>query len=230
MGRRRNTHQNEQADFVSKLEKIDKLETKARKRSAKRSQRKDELAAAAIEALKQLGYARTSLRDITELSGVSVGMLHYYFDDKTDLIVFCVRKYKTDFVSKLDAVLNGKVATSSLAGAFADGLCASIRHDAEIHRLWYDIRSQALFDASFSDVVEEIEEELIALVSRLFKRIGLSADLALGGYLALDGAFRFYLQKHLAGDDAALEQFHRHITGLVEGLTAQADPTVAKSH
>ena len=73
---------------MTKLEKIDKLETKARKRSAKRSRRKDELALAAIDALKQLGYARTSLRDIAEISGVSVGMLHYYFEDKTDLITF----------------------------------------------------------------------------------------------------------------------------------------------
>lgn len=204
---------------MSKLEKIDKLATKARKRSAKRSQRKEELATAAIDALKQLGYARTSLRDIAELSGVSVGMLHYYFVDKTDLITHCVRKYKGDFVADLDAVMSDREKTVSVDEAFADGLCDSIRKEAETHRLWYDIRSQALFDADFLDVVEEIEAELIALVARFLRRANLPEDLAHGAYLSLDGAFRYYLQRHLAGDEAALQLFHRHIIAQIDGLS-----------
>lgn len=204
---------------MTKLEKIDKLQSKARKRSAKRSQRKDELANAAIDALKQLGYARTSLRDIAELSGVSVGMLHYYFDDKTDLIKFCVRKYKADFVAELDAVLSNRAAGESVAQAFAIGLCESIRREAETHRLWYDIRSQALFDPDFREVVEEIEEQLVALVSRVFRQIGLPEETALSGYFALDGAFRYYLQMHLSGGKDALDRFHRHVIDQIAALT-----------
>jgi AcrR family transcriptional regulator len=209
---------------VTKLEKIDKLESKARKRSAKRSQRKEELADAAIDALKQLGYARTGLRDIAELSGVSVGMLHYYFDDKTDLITYCLRKYKIGFVAELDALISNldSATSDSVVEAFADGLCDSIRREAETHRLWYDIRSQALFDADFHEVVEEIEFELIGLVSRLFQRIGLPEDQALGGYLSLDGAFRYYLQRHLAGSESALEDFQRHLTMQIGVLIALA--------
>ncbi|MDQ2093661.1 TetR/AcrR family transcriptional regulator [Rhodalgimonas zhirmunskyi] len=206
---------------MTKLEKIDKLETKARKRSAKRSRRKDELALAAIDALKQLGYARTSLRDIAEISGVSVGMLHYYFEDKTDLITFCVRKYKAGFVADLEALLTGDIAPDALPRAFADGLCASIRREAETHRLWYDIRAQALFDADFTDVVNEIEDSLLALVSRLFQRLGLSQDGALAGYLALDGGFRYHLQRHLSGDGAAIDAFHRYIMAQFGGLNPQ---------
>ncbi|WP_226782791.1 TetR/AcrR family transcriptional regulator [Oceaniglobus trochenteri] len=207
---------------MGKLEKIDKLESKARKRSEKRSKRKDELGTAAINALKQLGYARTSLRDIAELSGVAVGMLHYYFDDKTDLIKFCVRKYKADFIAELDAVMNDRTGGQPLAEAFAQGLRESIRREAETHRLWYDIRSQALFDPDFADVVEEIEAELIALVSRLFARLGLPRDLALDAYLGLDGAFRYYLHRHLADDADALDHFHAHV---LRQLTAIATLT-----
>lgn len=198
-------------DAVTKLEKIEKLEQKAQKRTAKRSERKEELANAAIDALKQLGYARTSLRDIAELSGVSVGMLHYYFVDKTDLIKYCVRKYKTGFVAGLDAIMEGADPNSSIAEAFSEGLCESIRDDAETHRLWYDIRSQAMFDFDFLDVVEEIESELIELVARLFRRLGFPESMALAGYIELDGAFRYYLQRHLANDNQALSHFHDHI-------------------
>ncbi len=203
---------------MTKLEKIDRLETKARKRSAKRTKRKAELADAAIDALKQLGYARTSLRDIAELSGVSVGMLHYYFEDKTDLITFCVRQYKSRFVSELDAIMRENGVGASVADAFAQGLCDSVRKDAETHRLWYDIRSQALFDVDFLDVVEEIEAELVGVVSRFLLRLGLSDEAALDVYLGLDGAFRYFLQRHLAGDETALDRFHDSVARQISGL------------
>ncbi len=207
---------------MSKLQKIDKLESKARKRSAKRSQRKDELADAAIEALKQLGYARTSLRDIAELSGVSVGMMHYYFEDKSALINYCVRKYKAVFVDELDSIMRDTPADDLVAERFASGLCDSIRREAETHRLWYDIRSQALFDVEFRDAVDEIEAELLALVVRFLGRLDLPEDMALDGYLGIDGAFRYYLQRHLGGDEAALARFRRSILAQVDLLMLAA--------
>lgn len=213
IGRRHATATQRQASLLMKLEKIDKFASRARSRTAKRSKRKDELAAAAIDALKQFGYARTSLRDIAELSGVSVGMLHYYFVDKTDLITFCVRKYKRDFVAELDAILMENGGSGSIAEAFAQGLTDSIRHNAETHRLWYDICSQALFDADFADVVEEIEAELVVLVGRLHRELGAPEDGALAGYVAIDGAFRYFLRRHLAGDEGALDLFHSLVLG-----------------
>ncbi|MEZ5740307.1 MAG: TetR/AcrR family transcriptional regulator [Burkholderiaceae bacterium] len=208
---------------MTRLEKIGKLQLKARKQSAKRGQRRDELASAAIDALKQLGYARTSLRDIAENSGVSVGILHYYFDDKTDLIKYCVRKYKADFVSGLDAVLEGHPESASIAEAFAQGLSDTIRRGAQTHRLWYDIRAQALFDAGFSDVVDEIEAELVALVSRLLRRLDVPQDQALAGYMSLDGAFRYYLHRHLAGDDTACDLFKIHVLNQLAAMAVLAE-------
>ena len=58
------------------------------------AQRRSELAAAALKTLSELGYARTSLRDIAANSEFSHGVLHYYFRDKVDLITYCVREYK----------------------------------------------------------------------------------------------------------------------------------------
>src|ERR1700746_433689 len=53
--------------------------------------RRLELAEAALETLGELGYARTSLREIAQKSPFSHGVFHYYFSDKTDLICCCVR-------------------------------------------------------------------------------------------------------------------------------------------
>ena len=50
----------------------------------KYEERRAELAAATLQTLSELGYARTSLREIAHNSSFSHGVLHYYFRDKVD--------------------------------------------------------------------------------------------------------------------------------------------------
>lgn len=204
---------------MTKLEKIARLAEKAEAKTAKRLRKKEDLADHAITALKQLGYARTSLRDIAELSGVAVGTLHYYFEDKTDLITFCVRRYKADFVGDMSAILTTSAAKEQLTKRFVQGLARSIEHDAETHRLWYDIRSQAMFDPVFEGVVEEIEQALINLVVGFLQRVDQPASQAEPIYLVLDAAFRFHLQKFLAGHKDAPSKFENQAFELLRALS-----------
>lgn len=59
----------------------------ARRQVDKFAERRAQLAASALQTLSELGYARTSLRDIAQNSEFSHGVLHYYFSDKVDLII-----------------------------------------------------------------------------------------------------------------------------------------------
>src|SRR5436189_5951208 len=65
-----------------------------RARVDKFSARRIELAEAALETLAELGYARTSLREIAQKSEFTHGVLHYYFSDKVELICCWFRRYK----------------------------------------------------------------------------------------------------------------------------------------
>ncbi|MBM1814189.1 TetR/AcrR family transcriptional regulator [Pseudosulfitobacter pseudonitzschiae] len=199
---------------MTKIDKIERLSQQADAKSAKRARKKQELADHAITALKQLGYARTSLRDIAAMSGVAVGTLHYYFEDKVDLIGFCVRRYKVGFVAQMDDIVRTGDAPDALLARFIKRLALSIRRDAETHRLWYDVRSQAMFDPAFEEVVFEIEAAMIALVVRLLDRLGQPADQARAQalYLILDAAFRFHLQRYLAGDKDAPSAFETQVS------------------
>lgn len=205
---------------MTRLDKIARLAEKAEAKTAKRARKKEELADHAITALKQLGYARTSLRDIAEMSGVAVGTLHYYFEDKVDLIAFCVRRYKAEFVNDLDVVLTSGPGPGDgeIAERFIKRLALSIRRDAETHRLWYDIRAQAMFDPAFEGVVEEIESALIALVATFLDRIGQDRARAEMIYVLMDAAFRYSLQKFLAGDKDAPAQFETQLAELLGAL------------
>ena len=105
----------------------------------------DELAAAALQTLAELGYARTSLREIAQNSDFSHGVLHYYFSDKVDLITRCVRQYKADCVTPLRRDRGGGGHRREAAARLRRrGWHAPLRDDATMHRLWYDLRTRAV--------------------------------------------------------------------------------------
>ncbi|KIN60335.1 Transcriptional regulator, TetR family [Sulfitobacter noctilucae] len=172
-----------------------KLKARSDRKNAKRGLKKQQIAESAIKALIELGYANTSLRDIAEKSDMSLGMLHYYFEDRADLIVFCVSRYKQGFVAEIARALEAAKGRESVVNAFSDVLSASIVNNAQTHRLWYDIRNQAMFDEAFRPEVEDIERKLIGVVRSAFQQAGQAnpADVECA-YALLDGAFRFLMQ------------------------------------
>ncbi|KUP94597.1 TetR/AcrR family transcriptional regulator [Tritonibacter horizontis] len=175
---------------------IGKLAARAASKGAKREAKKRQLAQSAIEAMKRYGYANTTLRDIAAQSELSLGMLHYYFENKEQLLIYCVRLYKEAFAADIGARIAGAKTREDLFHAFAEGLAASIVEEAETHRLWYDIRNQALFDPVFQPVVAEIEISLTGLVAHLAEERKEAPPLGVL-YGAVDGVFRHLLERQL---------------------------------
>lgn len=184
-----------------------KLKARAERKSAKRDSKKRQIAESAILALKELGYANTSLRDIAEKSDMSLGMLHYYFEDRTDLIIYCVSIYKEEFVRNIADALEKAQGRDAVIEAFSSALVVSIVDDEMTHRLWYDIRTQAMFDETFRPVVSEIEAKLIGIVRTAILKAGhdAPADIELS-YALLDGVFRFVMQNQIAHPELKREE------------------------
>lgn len=198
--------------------KIDKIKKQTSKRQEKRTSKKNELADSAVEVLSQLGYARTSLRDIAQHSGVSVGVLHYYFEDRIDLISYCTRRYKEEFAQMLEATLTGGSDPQQTKEAFIDALVDAVDKDADKHRMWYDIRAQALFDENFHQTIDEIEELQIDTVRRFMSLLGIVNADPLSAFLTLDGTFRHYLKRRLRDDEKALPEFRKALIDMFESL------------
>jgi len=192
---------------------LTKLRDRANKKRKKRESKKRQIAQNAITTLKHLGYANTSLRDIAANSELSLGMLHYYFEDKTQLIIYCVRIYKKGFIQTIQAVLETADNKNEALSAFARGLADTIVEDAETHKLWYDIRSQAMFNEEFQPVVKEIESALIDVVAMAVKKIDRTLDVMIF-YAALDGLFRFQMQEYCTGTHKS----HKEIFTIFEKL------------
>src|SRR3954451_902722 len=98
-------------------------------------ERRRELATAALQTLGELGYARTSLREIAQNSPYSHGVVHYYFADKVELITYCVRQYKAECVQRYDAIVERSAPADVLAADFPDALVTPLVEDAAMHRL-----------------------------------------------------------------------------------------------
>ena len=72
--------------------------------------------------------------------------MHYYFADKLELIIYCVRYYKARCVTRYDAVVADSTTAEELLDAFAAKLVETISDEAPMHRLWYDLRTQSMFE------------------------------------------------------------------------------------
>jgi AcrR family transcriptional regulator len=174
------------------------------------SRRREELAASALATLAERGYAHTGLRDIAQKSEFSHGVLHYYFQDKNDLIQHCVRQYKSDCATHYDEI----VATAKTADELLDRFCAAmsdtLRDEASMHRLWYDLRNQSMFQAELTPVIQEIDgllERMIWMVVTRYAELTGSDPVVEPplAYAMYDGMFEQALVAFLAGDLGALD-------------------------
>src|SRR5690349_19324253 len=138
--------------------------------TANYQERRRELATAALQTLGELGYARTSLREIAVNSPYSHGVVHYYFADKVELITYCVRQYKAECVTRYDDIVAVAGSAEELAAAFADALRTTLVDEAAMHRLWYDLRSQGLFEDALRADVLDIDAALERMIWNVVSR------------------------------------------------------------
>jgi hypothetical protein len=98
-------------------------------------------------------------------------------------------------------------------------MLTTLRQDAPMHRLWYDLRNQSMFVDSFRDDVQAIELSLERMIGRIVEhyahlsglRLTASSRLA---YALVDGVFQHALLRHISGDDRAVAELPDHL-GLV---------------
>jgi len=191
------------------MTQADIIELQQDRKAIRNAEKKRELALHALSSLAELGYARLNLRDVAQRSGVSLGVIHYYFANKTELLVCSIGLYKEDFVRDVKAVIAASTTLDGLSHALADFMAQTITEHAHVHRLWYDVRAQAQYDAAFQPGVAEVEQALIGIFSALLDKLAAFGVSPRDGdplrlYILLDGWFRHFLQQHLAGNpDAA---------------------------
>jgi AcrR family transcriptional regulator len=201
----------------------------ARRQVDKFAERRAQLAAAALQTLAELGFARTSLRDIAQNSEFSHGVLHYYFRDKIELITCCVRQYKAECVKRYEGVVADSGSPEELKRRFGAVMATSLREEATTHRLWYDLRNQSLFDETFRADVEEIDQSVERMIWRIVSRYSELAGAPVvvsprTAYAVYDGLFQHALIRYLGGDSGATADLEQQVTQLLDRLVPSGQP------
>lgn len=181
--------------------------------------RRRELADSALTAIAEHGFANTGLRDISAQADLSTGTLHYYFADKNDLIGQAIWQYKSECARRYDPIVETASSADELVDRFGEEMSATLRDESDMHRLWYDLRNQALFEEGFRDTIVAIDALLADMVWAVVVR---HAQLRGGhptidrstAYALFDGVFLNCLIGYLRGDLNALDQLQtrtRHL-------------------
>ena len=215
-----------------KLHRMSTATARRAQRPADRfDERRDQLAESALLTLGELGYARASLREIAANSPFSHGVVHYYFNDKIELIVYCVRYYKARCVHRYDAVVSDSTSGPGLLDAFAAKLRETLRgRGADAPALVRPAHPEHVRGrrcARRSTMIDHTLEEMIwRVVSRygeLMDRPVLATPAA--AYGMLDGVFQQALLAVGTGSETALDTLDEQVHGAdaaaarTEGLT-----------
>jgi AcrR family transcriptional regulator len=199
----------------------------SRRQIDKFAERRAQLADAALQTLAELGYARTSLREIAQNSEFSHGVLHYYFSDKQDLLTHCVRQYEAACVTRYDEIVASATSATELEREFSAAMAQTLRTDAPMHRLWYDLRNQSLFEESFRADVLEIDQRRQEMIWRVISRYAEFAGITVAvspsvAYAMLDGLFQRALLHRLAGDDQAADDLAADVIRVLHTLETRS--------
>jgi len=69
--------------------------------------RRAQFVAAAIELFGERGYHATTIRDIAECTGVSIGLVYHYFEDKEDLLFLALLEVLDSYKRQIPLALRG---------------------------------------------------------------------------------------------------------------------------
>ena len=183
------------------------------------------LAESALKTLGQLGYARTSLREIANNSEFTHGVVHYYFRDKIDLISYCVRHYKTKCARRYDEVVETAGSGDELAVGFLGKMTQTLVEETPMHKLWYDLRAESMFEDRLRPDVAEIDlllEQMIwRILSRYAELTGTTPTVdAPTAYALLDGLFEQAVVGYAANPEKVADLLTDRIKQVLPKLVA----------
>lgn len=195
----------------------------SRRQVDKFAERRSQLASVALHTLARLGYARTSLRDIAQNSEFSHGVLHYYFSNKQELLMESVRQYEAQCVTRYDDIVASARSSAELRHDFSAAMANTLVTDATMHRLYYDLRNQSMFEESFRAEVLEIDQRregmIWNVVSRYAGLTGITLDSSPAvTYAIFDGIFQHALLRHLAGHGDAASELRDNVAHILDCL------------
>jgi acyl-CoA thioesterase FadM/DNA-binding transcriptional regulator YbjK len=119
-------------------------------RPGRTATRREELLAATRRAVTRTGFAKVTVEQITREAGASLGLLHYHFDSKDEVVAEAFAQVAQEDLAELTAIARrGDGAPERLAACLA----ASEWTDQESWRVWIDAWGEAVHGEPMRDTL-----------------------------------------------------------------------------
>lgn len=125
---------------------------------------------AAARCLVHRGYAGTSLRQIAAEAGVALGLLHYYFRSKDDLLLALVSRTIRRNIESLHNALSAARSSTEHLNIGLQGIKRDLERNRDDHVLLLELVVLALRKPAIAEQLRELYGELLAAVTAECRR------------------------------------------------------------
>ena len=131
-------------------------------------------------------------------------------------------------MTRYDRVAADATTYEDLMTGFLAALAQTMRDEAHMHRIWYDIRSQTLFETAFRADVAELDKSLEDMIWRImcqFAELTGETQLCRPGDLCDDRrAVSAVPPQALSGDPHAIDQMQADVRLVISKITSSSAP------
>lgn len=110
---------------------------------ARQPTNRDALLAAAVQCLRERGYARTSVRDLVTASGTNLGAVGYHFGSKDALLIEAITHNVREWIDALGELVRRQVTSGGGVQAVLDELITTTREHEQLVIAFFDALAQA---------------------------------------------------------------------------------------
>jgi TetR/AcrR family transcriptional repressor of bet genes len=133
--------------------------------------RRQELAEATLLTLQEHGFKGTTVQRVSERAGMSHGLVHHYFQTKTDMLEAAVRLTNARITVEVIRLLRQASSPRERIAAVIEGNFASSVYSREITQAWASCCGEAAFNERFARILRMIQRRLLSNLLWDLKRL-----------------------------------------------------------
>ena len=133
-----------------------------------RRERRAQILQALHECLKEKPFHQTSIKDIANKARVNHGLLHYYFENKEDILLkyidFTYDKYSAIYTERFNYRLNQAAVTNETFSEICRWTLHEVSFNSELARIFTEIWSLAIYNPK---VMKKLKEHYLKWQDRM---------------------------------------------------------------
>jgi len=180
------------------------------------AERRQELAEATLETMKEEGFARTTVQRVSARAGLAQGLVHHYFATKAEMVEAAIRLSSTEISKELVRLLAKAETPRQRLDAVVRANLVPAVFNPEVTRAWLAFAAEAETHPRYGRIVRAIYARMRSNLRHALKGLvgpEVVEDLALTIALMIDGA---WMRCALGGADLGAEEVAARIGAVID--------------